>query len=267
LIFYPRKVIYRTTSLIGTGGPLQAAASGPAAFLFAGTAILKTKTPFEDKLLAIVEPVARDLGFEVVRIRVIGGARRKRLQVMAERGSSSPRPGTMSVEDCANLSRAVSAVLDVADPFAGEWDLEVSSPGIDRPLTELIHFDRWKGHEVKLELDRMVEGRKRFSGTIAGVDGENVLVDLRGEEATTALLPFAWIADAKLVLTDALIAESLKGRGGVAAKDGAPDLADEAFDDILDEGGDEDLDEDEDVSDTDEDRSDDDEEENNEEED
>jgi ribosome maturation factor RimP len=176
---------------------------------------VKTKSPFEEKLLGVVEPVAADLGFEVVRLRVIGGSRRKRLQIMAERAAGAENAGSMSVEDCADLSRAVSAVLDVADPFAGEWDLEVSSPGIDRPLTALDHFARWEGHEAKLELDRLVENRKRFSGTLAGVEGENVLVDLKGEEQT-AVLPFAWIAEAKLVLTDALIAESLRKRAGEA---------------------------------------------------
>ncbi len=175
---------------------------------------MKTKTPFEDKLLAIVEPVAADLGFEVVRLRVIGGGRRKRLQIMAERGPRTDAAGTMTVDDCAQLSRALSAVLDVADPFAGEWDLEVSSPGIDRPLTALDHFARWEGHEAKLELDRLVENRKRFTGVLAGVEGESVLVDLKGEDET-AVLPFAWIADAKLVLTDALVAESLRSRGAI----------------------------------------------------
>jgi ribosome maturation factor RimP len=167
---------------------------------------VKTKTPFEDKLLATIEPIAADLGFEVVRVRVMGGARRKRLQVMAERFD-----GSMSVDDCAELSRATSAALDVEDPFVCEWDLEVSSPGVDRPLTKLAHFDRWTGHEAKIELDRLVENRKRFTGVLAGVDAQNVLIDLKGE-SETAEIPFAWIADAKLVLTDALVAESLKRR-------------------------------------------------------
>jgi ribosome maturation factor RimP len=167
---------------------------------------VKTKTPFEDKLLVTIEPIAADLGFEVVRLRVLGGARRKRLQVMAERPD-----GSMTVDDCTKLSRAVSAALDVADPFAGEWDLEMSSPGIDRPLTALAHFERWTGHEAKLELDRLLEGRKRFTGVLAGVQGGNVLLDAPGGEGPLPL-PFAWIVEAKLVLTDALVAQSLKRR-------------------------------------------------------
>jgi ribosome maturation factor RimP len=172
---------------------------------------VKTKTPFEDKLLATIEPIAADLGFELVRLRVIGGTRRKRLQVMAERPPGSESGGSMTIDDCAKLSRAISAALDVADPFAGEWDLEVSSPGIDRPLTALQHFERWSGHEAKIELDRLLEGRKRYSGALAGVQGANVLLDTKGEQGV-AVLPFAWIAEAKLVLTDALVAQSLKRR-------------------------------------------------------
>jgi ribosome maturation factor RimP len=172
---------------------------------------VKTKTPFEQKLLAIVEPVAQGLGLDVVRIRVMGGARRKRLQVMAERPD-----GSMSVDSCADLSRALSAVLDVEDPFEGEWDLEVSSPGIDRPLTELEHFERWKGHEAKIEVDRLIDGRRRFAGVLEGVDGEDVLVEIKGVDGVVAL-PFAWLSDAKLVMTDALVEESLKRRGGDVA--------------------------------------------------
>jgi len=172
---------------------------------------VKTKTPFEEKLLAIAEPVAADLGLEIIRLRVQGGNRRKRLQIMAERAD-----GTMIVEDCAKLSRAVSSVFDVEDPFVGIWDLEVSSPGVDRPLTTLEHFTRWQGYEAKLELDRLVENRKRFAGVLAGVEDGNVLIDLSGEDGT-AVIPFSWLAEAKLVLTDALIEESLKRRPAAPA--------------------------------------------------
>jgi len=175
---------------------------------------VKTKTPFEEKLLAIATPVAADLGLEIVRLRVQGGERRKRLQIMAERAD-----GTMIVEDCAALSRAVSAVFDVEDPFVGIWDLEVSSPGVDRPLTTLEHFTRWRGYEAKLELDRLVENRKRFAGVLAGVEDDNVLIDLPGEDGT-AVIPFSWLAEAKLVLTDALIEESLKRRPAAPADPG-----------------------------------------------
>lgn len=173
---------------------------------------MRANTPLEHRMLEIIEPLAADLGFEVVRVRVQGSARRQRLQVMAERPD-----GSMSAEDCAELSLAISARIDVEDPFRGEWELEVSSPGIDRPLTLPEHFARWDGFHAKLQLNRMVEGRKRFSGLLAGWDEQDhgVLIDLENEDET-AMIPFAWIADAKLVLTDELIEESLKRRPALA---------------------------------------------------
>jgi ribosome maturation factor RimP len=119
---------------------------------------------------------------------------------MAER----PADGDMNVEDCARLSRAISEVMDAADPIAGEYTLEVSSPGVDRPLTRLSDFETYQGHEARIELDRLAEGRKRFKGMLAGVDDGQVAVDLEGEDET-ALIPFAWIVEAKLVLTDQLM--------------------------------------------------------------
>lgn len=173
---------------------------------------MRAKTPLEERLLARIEPAAATAGFEIVRVRVQGrSGDGRRLQIMAERAD-----GTMGVDDCADLSRQLSALLDVEDPFVGAWELEVSSPGVDRPLTRLEHFERWAGFDAKLELDRLVEGRKRFTGVLAGVeapgDGASagaVLVDLEGE-ADTAVFPFDWIAEARLVMTDALIAESLR---------------------------------------------------------
>ena len=169
---------------------------------------MKTSSPQDERILALVEPVADAMGLEVVRIRVMGG-KKTTVQIMAERKSD----GTMVVEDCARLSRAVSAVFEEEDPVSGEYNLEVSSPGIDRPLTALPHFERWEGFEAKLELDRLVEGRKRFRGILAGIDDENVAINLKGEE-DTALIPFEWIIDAKLVMTDELVDASLKARGG-----------------------------------------------------
>jgi ribosome maturation factor RimP len=119
---------------------------------------------------------------------------------MAER----PEDHDIGIDECARLSRAFSEVLDAADPISGEYVLEVSSPGVDRPLTRLEDFQTWEGWEARIELDRLVENRKRFKGKLAGVDGDNVAIDLEGEEET-ALVPFAWIADAKLVLTDELM--------------------------------------------------------------
>lgn len=172
---------------------------------------MRTTSPFEDRLLALIEPAAADLGYEIVRIRVMG-ARRKTLQIMAETPD-----GRMNSGDCEKLSRGLSPLLDAEDPMTGEYYLEVSSPGIDRPLTRLQDFERWAGWQAKLELDRLVEGRKRWTGTLAGIEDDNVCLDVEGEE-DTALIPFAWIATAKLVLTDELIRESLSRRGASEAE-------------------------------------------------
>ncbi|WP_428407153.1 ribosome maturation factor RimP [Hyphococcus sp.] len=157
----------------------------------------------EDRLVALIEPVANAAGFELVRVRVTGG-QTKTLQVMAERPDR-----TMSAEDCAKLSRALSPVLEEADPIEGHYNLEVSSPGIDRPLVKLKDFDDWQGWTAKLELNRLVEGRKRFKGVLAGVDDGKVAFDIEGEEET-ALFPMEWIGSAQLVLTDELIKETMK---------------------------------------------------------
>lgn len=172
---------------------------------------MRTTSPFEDRLLALIEPAAADLGYEIVRIRVMG-ARRKTLQIMAETPD-----GRMNSGDCEKLSRGLSPLLDAEDPMTGEYYLEVSSPGIDRPLTRLQDFERWAGWQAKLELDRLVEGRKRWTGVLAGIEDDNVCLDVEGEE-DTALIPFAWIATAKLVLTDELIRESLSRRGASEAE-------------------------------------------------
>ncbi len=143
----------------------------------------------------------------------MGGEQTRRLQIMAE----TPQ-GDMNVEDCARLSRAVSEVLDAADPIKGEYVLEVSSPGVDRPLTRLKDFDTFEGFEARLELDRMAEGRKRFKGVLAGVEGDAVAIDLEGEEET-ALIPFAWVIDAKLVLNDKLMKRGADERAQRLAAD------------------------------------------------
>ena len=161
---------------------------------------MKAKTAEDRSLLELIEPVAESLGLDIVRVRLMGGTQRRRLQIMAER----PEDHDIAVEECARLSRAVSEVLDAADPIAGEYLLEVSSPGVDRPLTRLSDFDLFEGFEARLETDRMIEGRKRFKGVVAGVDGDAVAMDLEGED-DTALIPFEWLVDAKLVLTDELM--------------------------------------------------------------
>ena len=167
---------------------------------------MRGKTAEDHRLLDLLDPVAEAAGYEIVRLRLMGGDHVRRLQIMAERPD-----GTMVVQDCATLARAISTVMDAADPIAGEYTLEVSSPGIDRPLTRLKDFAEYEGFEARLELDRIAEGRKRFKGELAGVDGEHVALNLEGE-AETALLPFAWLVDARLVITDALLKRGADAR-------------------------------------------------------
>ncbi|MEM0987242.1 MAG: ribosome maturation factor RimP [Pseudomonadota bacterium] len=166
---------------------------------------LIAKAPIDKRLASIVQPSIEGMGYELVRLRLMGG-KRATLQIMAERPD-----GTMEVEDCAELSRNLSAILDVEDPIEGEYTLEVSSPGIDRPLTRLADFDRWEGYEAKLETAELIEGRRRFKGILAGTEDGDVLIEI--DEGTIGLT-FEWLSDAKLVLTDELISESLKRSKG-----------------------------------------------------
>jgi ribosome maturation factor RimP len=167
---------------------------------------MRGKTAEDARLLELLDPVAEAAGYEIVRLRLMGGSETRRLQIMAERPD-----GEMDIDDCAKLSRAISEVMDAADPISSEYTLEVSSPGVDRPLTRKKDFETYEGYEAKIELDRMAEGRKRFRGVLAGLDGDNVAIDLEGEEETT-LIPFAWVAEAKLVLTDELMKRGAESR-------------------------------------------------------
>jgi ribosome maturation factor RimP len=133
------------------------------------------------------------------------------------------------VEDCATLSRALSEVLDAADVVAGEYRLEVSSPGVDRPLTRLKDFADYEGYEARLELDRVAEGRKRFRGVLAGVEGDNIAIDQEDEEETT-LIPFAWITEAKLSLNDKLLQKGAEARAARLAAEAAETTEDEETD-------------------------------------
>jgi ribosome maturation factor RimP len=182
---------------------------------------LVAKTAIDRRLAGIVGPVIEGMGFELVRLRLMGG-KRATLQIMAERPD-----GFIEVEDCAEISRQVSAVLDVEDPIESEFTLEVSSPGIDRPLTRLKDFERWDGYEAKLETAELIDGRRRFKGLLAGTEGDEVLIDIA--EGTVGL-KFDWLTDAKLVLTDALIAESLAARKARGFDEGGYDPS--AFDEI-----------------------------------
>ena len=179
---------------------------------------MRGKTAEDERLLELLDPVAETAGYAIVRLRMMGGDHRRTLQIMAERPDR-----TMLVEDCTALSRVVSEVLDAADPIRGEYNLEVSSPGIDRPLTRLEDFQTYAGYDARLELDRLVENRKRFKGVLAGVEGANVAIDLEGEDET-ALVPFAWISEAKLVINDALMKRGAEARAARLAADSPPPL-------------------------------------------
>ena len=169
---------------------------------------LVAKTAIDRRLAEIVNPAIEGLGFELVRIRMMGG-KTKVLQIMADRPE-----GGIVVDDCARISTAVSATLDVEDPIEDAYTLEVSSPGIDRPLTRLKDFDVWEGFEARLETTDLIDGRRRFKGQLRGTEGDEVLIEIDGPrgEALTIGLKFDWLSDAKLVLTDELITEMLRQR-------------------------------------------------------
>ena len=168
---------------------------------------LIAKTPIDQRLAGIITPVIEDLGFELVRLRLQGG-RTATLQIMADRPE-----GGINVDDCAVISTAVSAALDVEDPLEDAYHLEVSSPGIDRPLTRLKDFATFEGYDARLETAQAIDGRKRFKGILAGVEGDEVLLNIEeGGEVQTIGLGFDLLSDAKLLLTDELIALMLKER-------------------------------------------------------
>ncbi|WP_296478676.1 ribosome maturation factor RimP [Roseinatronobacter sp.] len=185
---------------------------------------LIAKTSLDQRLASIVTPVIEGLGFELVRLRLMSGKTRT-LQIMADRPD-----GGIEVADCAAISTAVSAALDVEDPLEDAYTLEVSSPGIDRPLTRLKDFAVWEGYEARLETTELIDGRRRFKGELAGVEGDEVLIEIEENgEAITIGLQFDWLSEAKLVLTDALIAEMLRARKESGAFD------ESQFDEIEDE--------------------------------
>lgn len=158
------------------------------------------------RIAAIIEPALEGRGFRLVRV-AISGREGKTVQVMAERSN-----GTMTIEDCEAVSREISALLDVHDPIAGAYRLEVSSPGIDRPLVRPSDFEDWAGHEAKIELKEPIEGRKRFRGTLQGFEGGEIRIEVDLDDAGRRVigLPVGLVAEAKLVLTDELIREALR---------------------------------------------------------
>ena len=147
----------------------------------------------------LIEPEVNRLGYDLVRVQMIGGSSDPTLQVMAERRDTRQ----LDIVDCEKISRRLSDVLDLADPIAGSYRLEVSSPGIDRPLTRLKDFTDWAGHEARLTLAEPHEGRKNFTGTLQGIEGEQILILAKDGDAHA--LPFSEISSAKLLLTDKLI--------------------------------------------------------------
>jgi ribosome maturation factor RimP len=159
------------------------------------------------RVATIVEPVIEQLGYRLVRVRV-SSAEGCTVQVMAERPD-----GTMSVEDCEAVSRALSPVLDVADPIERAYRLEISSPGIDRPLVRKSDFERYTGHVAKIETSMPIQGRKRFRGVLAGTEGETARIrrdDAAEGEETEIMIPIEEMSEAKLVLTDELVSEALR---------------------------------------------------------
>ena len=191
---------------------------------------LIAKTAIDRRLAEIISPVIEDLGFELVRIR-LQGRTTATLQIKADRPD-----GGINVDDCGDISTAVSALLDVEDPIEENYHLEVSSPGIDRPLTRLKDFVTFEGYEVRLEINQPIDGQKRFKGILAGVEGDEVLLNMdEGGEVQTIGLNFDLLADAKLLLTDELIAEMLRQKKDAGVQ--IDNLDETAFDEIETEAG------------------------------
>jgi ribosome maturation factor RimP len=189
---------------------------------------LIAKTAIDRRLAEIITPTIEALGYELVRVRLMSG-KYKILQIMADRPE-----GGIIVDDCAKISTAVSAVLDVEDPIEDNYTLEVSSPGIDRPLTRLKDFEMWADYEARVETTELIDGRRRFKGILRGIEGDEVLIELDdGKEPVTIGLRFDWLSDAKLILADELIAEMLRQKKADPAFDAS------AFDEIEESEGEE----------------------------
>jgi ribosome maturation factor RimP len=189
----------------------------------ASDARFMSETGLAAEIAALVEPVLGELGFRLVRI-VVSGRNGATLQVMAERPD-----GTITIEECAEISRRLSPVLDVQDPIRGPYTLEVSSPGIDRPLVRPSDFEDWAGYEAKIELKEPLAGRKRFRGMLEGVEGEEVRIEVEIDQLGRQVvgLPIRLVGEARLVLTDELIREALRrAKKGDKDQPAAADAAD-----------------------------------------
>lgn len=179
------------------------------------------ETGLAAQIAAIAEPVLADLGFRLVRV-VLSGRNGSTVQIMAERSD-----GMLTVEECAEISRRLSPVLDAHDPIQGQYTLEVSSPGIDRPLVRPSDFEAWAGHEAKIEMKELISGRKRFRGMLEGVEGDEVRIEVEIDQIGRQVvgLPVGLIGEARLVLTDELIRETLRRTKKGAKKDGRDQAA------------------------------------------
>ena len=178
---------------------------------------LIAKSYMDKKLAELLNPILEDLGFEMVRVRLSTSAP-STLQIMAD-GQDSP----IGVDQLAEINTSISTILDVEDPIAENYTLEISSPGIDRPLTRKKDFDSYQGFEAKLETTELIDGRRRFRGVLAGIDDDEVLINL--EEGTVGL-KFGWLSEARLVLSDDLIKKMLQKNTKI------PVLNEENFDEI-----------------------------------
>lgn len=189
------------------GNPNQSASGEPR---------LTSEKGLEARVVQIVEPVIQDLGFDLVRVRITG-TNGCTMQIMAERPD-----GSMTIEGCETISRAISPVLDVEDPVDGEYHLEVSSPGVDRPLVRVRDFAAWIGFEIKLELATGLDGRRRFRGMINAVEDRELLLhlpDAPAGQASVVRLPLDDLAEAKLVMTDKLMDLALKAQAEKSASE------------------------------------------------
>ena len=166
-----------------------------------------------DKVQNMIAPSLEAMGFDLVLVRMIEAGGKHTLQIMAERRDEEQ----MSVDDCADISRTVSALLDVEDPISGAYHLEVSSPGIDRPLVKPEDYERFSGYEVKIDLATALEGRKRFKGKVLASDKDSVTLESGG---ATYTIPFSRVQFAKLMLTDELIREHLRNHKRLEAEKG-----------------------------------------------
>ena len=193
---------------VQTRYPTEKQSTGRGPVYFCGNQLMRDLvaiSSIDRKLLRIIGPIIRQMGYDLVRLRY-GGSKTRTLQIMAER-----QGGGMEVTDCAEISRAVSSALDVEDPVREGYTLEVSSPGIDRPLTRLADFEAWNGHLARIETELPVDGRRRFRGQIGQVSGEHIrIVTPEGEVE----LAFDSLASARLVMTDQLLEAARSGDNG-----------------------------------------------------